>query len=118
MVKKGRKFKIYDKYLKLQVVIERANGESLRNLREKYEIPSDAMIIRWSKEYKEQGMLAFEDKRRYTKEQIPTKCRPKVKFNSIEEELKAVRLENEYLKKRVAKERGIGGMELKLKLQL
>ncbi len=59
-------------------------------------------------------MLVFEDKRRYTKEQIPTKGRPKVKFNSIEEELKAVRLENEYLKKRVAKQSGCTVEELNL----
>ncbi len=50
-------------------------------------------------------MLAFEYERRNTKEQIPTKGRPKVKFNSLEEELKAVWLVNKYLKKRVAKQR-------------
>ncbi len=36
MPKNGQKFKRYDKNLKLQVEIERENGESLRNLRETY----------------------------------------------------------------------------------
>lgn len=114
MAKKGQQFKKYTKELKLQVVIERINGESLSSLRKKYEIPSDAMIVRWVREYNEMGMLAFEDKRKYTKEEIPTKGRPKTKYNSIEEELMAVKLENEYLKKQEAARRGCTIEELGL----
>ncbi len=114
MAKKGQKFKKYEKELKLQVVIERINGESLGRLKEKYEIPSDAMIVRWVKEYKEIGMKAFEDKRKFTKEQNPTKGRPREKYDSLEEELKAVKLENEYLKKQEALRRGCTIEELGL----
>ncbi len=114
MAKKGQKFKKYADELKRQVVIERINGETLSKLRVKYEITSDAMIVRWVKEYKEMGMDAFKDKRQFTKEQIPTKGRPKEKYDSLVEELKAVKLENEYLKKQEALRRGCTIEELDL----
>ncbi len=62
MAKKGQKYKKYEKELKLQVVIERINGESLSSLKEKYEITSDTRIVRWVKEYKELQWRTYSNK--------------------------------------------------------
>lgn len=102
MAKKGQKFNNYSKEFKLNVVEERLSGASLKYLVKKYNIPNNSMIVRWTNEYKNMGILALEDKRSFTKKQIPTKGRPKVNFDSIEQENKALRLENEYLKKQEA----------------
>lgn len=114
MAKKGQKFNKYTKEFKLQVVQDRLKGQSLSFIMNKYNIPNNSMIVRWTKEYKEQGLIALEDKRMFTKEQIPTKGRPREKYDSIEDELKAVKLENEYLKKQEALKRGCTIEELNL----
>lgn len=79
MGSKGQKFKSYSRDFKLKVVIERINGALLTSLEKKYNIPNNSMIVRWTKEYKEMGMLAVDDKRKYTKKQNPGKGRPKQK---------------------------------------
>lgn len=76
MTRKGRKFKNYLNEFKLKVATERVDGVSLSALQKKYNIPNDSMMVRWTKKYKEVGMIAFEDKRKFTKEQIPTKGKP------------------------------------------
>lgn len=114
MAKKGQKFKSYSPEFKKTVVMERLSGISLSYLCEKFDIPSDGMIVRWTNDYKIFGDDAFIDKRQYTKKQIPTKGRPKEKYDSLEEAYKASQLENEYLKKRLALIRGCMIEELNL----
>ncbi len=114
MAKKGQKFKTYSPELKRTVVMERLKGVSLSILCNKFNISSDGMIVRWVNDYKMLGDEAFVDKRQYIKEQIPTKGRPKTKFDSPEEENKALRLESEYLKKQEVLKRGCSVEELNL----
>ena len=99
MASKGQKFKNYTVEFKEQVVKERLEGISLNYLTSKYNIPSRAMIVRWTREFKENGVDAFVDNRgKASKENNLMKGRPKTKFNSLEEENKYLKLENEYLK--------------------
>lgn len=95
--------------------MERLVGKSIPSIAREYNIPSEAMIVSWAKKYKEHGKDGLIDRRSQTSD-VPNamKGRPKTKFNSIEEENKYLRLENEYLKKHVSQKRGCQISELNL----
>lgn len=66
----------------------------------------------WTRKYNEKGDASFIDMR--GKYNSPLRGRPKKKFNSLEEELEYSKLQNEYLKKRMAKQLNVSVDELDL----
>jgi len=106
MASKGQTFKNYSKDLKLEVVRQRLNGVSLPKLSKHYQI-TDSMIINWVKKYQEYGEEGLVSQRGKKGISNILKGKSKEKFSSVEEENDYLRLENEYLKKRMSEERGV-----------
>ncbi|MGL4998147.1 MAG: IS3 family transposase [Cetobacterium sp.] len=89
----------YSKEFKLEVVKKYLNGEEgSKTLAKKMGVRSNSQIKDWVKKYKILGEIAFdfETRGRFTGSR---KGRPRTKFETLEEEIKYLRMENEYLKK-------------------
>jgi transposase len=96
MSKKNNK---YIRELKLQAVDMYINqGMSAAYVAKTLNIKNRTQVQRWVNLYKSKGDTAFDEETR-GKAPGPTKGRPKTKFSSVEEELKYLRMENEFLKK-------------------
>lgn len=106
MASRGQKFKSYTKEFKLEVVIQRLAGVSLPKLSQQYQV-TDSMIIQGLKKYQELGEDGLVSKR--GQKGVPNILKGKTKhsFSSPEEENAYLRLENEYLKRRMSEERGV-----------
>lgn len=90
---------IYTKELKLKAVsLYIKNGQSAISVARELSIKNKTQVQRWVTMYKEKGEKAFDTENR-GKSKGPRKGRPKTNFNSVEEELKYLRMENEFLKK-------------------
>lgn len=61
-------------------------------------LSSQKSVYHWVNQYNEKGETAFDEETR-GKATGSKKGRPNTKFNSLEEEIKYLRMENEYLKK-------------------
>lgn len=88
----------YSKEIKIQTAIMRNSGYSLSYIRNNFNIKSDSQIIQWTRKFNEFGDTAFDIDLRGKSSGIG-QGRPKTNFSSIEEELKYLKMENEYLKK-------------------
>lgn len=113
MASKGQKFKSYTKEFKLEVVMQRLAGVSLPKLSQQYQV-TDSMIIQWVKNYQEHGEDGLVSKRGQKGVPNILKGKTKQSFSSPEEENAYLRLENEYLKKRMSEERGVSIESLNL----
>lgn len=113
MASKGQKFKSYTKEFKLEVVMQRLAGVSLPKLSQQYQV-TDSMIIQWVKNYQELGEDGLVSKRGQKGVPNILKGKTKQSFSSPEEENAYLRLENEYLKKRMSEERGVSIESLNL----
>lgn len=89
MAKKGQHFTNYTPEIKREVVrLKLEEGWSYRQLREKFDIKSDAQIAEWVK--KVQSGISFEDQRgRWNRS----------RFSSLEEENAYLKAQVDYLKK-------------------
>ena len=76
----------------------RNSGYSLSHIKNIFNIKSDSQIIQWTRKFNELGNTAFDIDLR-GKASGMGQGRPKTNFRSIEEELKYLKMENEYLKK-------------------
>ncbi len=95
----SKKNNFYSKELKLKAInmyLDHNLPTSL--ILKELKIRSDTQIRSWVKLFKEKGETAFDEETR-GKYRGENKGRPKTRFDSIEEELKYLRMENEYLKK-------------------
>lgn len=88
----------YSKETKIQASIMRNSGYSFSHIRKILNIKSDSQIIRWTIKYNQMGDSAFDIDLRGKTSGLG-QGRPKTKFSSLEEEVKYLRMENEYLKK-------------------
>ncbi|MFL1471605.1 transposase [Paraclostridium bifermentans] len=96
MVEKNNR---YSKELKLQAVNMYINeGLSYLRVAQILNIKNKTQVQRWVSLYKDKGKTAFDEETR-GKCNHAMKGRPKTQFKSIEEELKYLRMENEFLKK-------------------
>lgn len=96
MIKKNNK---YDKELKLKAVNMYINeGLSYLRVAEILNIKNKTQVQRWVSLYNNKGIKAFDQETR-GKSRNTRKGRPKTQFKSVEEELKYLRMENEFLKK-------------------
>lgn len=111
MAKKGQTFRKYTKEEKLKV-IEYAQKTSVRESSKMYGVQTGT-ISRWQKEYNTGGLERLSDQRPKLGKN-PLKGRPKTKFNSIEEQLEHALIQNDFLKKRTAKQMGVSVDELGL----
>lgn len=103
--KLGKKLSRYSGQFRLDVVKERMQtGASYRAMAHKYHI-NHAVIMRWERIYLEEGEeeLLKERRGRQTKEENPSKGRPRKYSKKVEQDLldevQQLRMENEYLKK-------------------
>lgn len=103
--------KTYTMNFKLKVINDRNAGMSLNSVAAKYEI-NTTQVHCWTKKYNELGNDSFIDHR--GRHKSPLRGRPKTHFNSMEEELEYTRLQNVYLKKRLAKQLNVTEEELNL----
>lgn len=89
----------YSKEFKLAVVKRylEGNGGYLTVAKE-MNVKNDSQVAAWVKKFKLLGETAFDFETR-GKVKGPIKGRPRTKFNSLEEEIEYLRMENEYLKK-------------------
>jgi transposase len=95
MVKNNR----YSKELKLQAVNMYINeGMSAVSVAQALDIRNKTQVQRWADLYNSKGKSAFDGETRGKAKGLK-KGRPKIKFNSVEEELNYLRMENEFLKK-------------------
>jgi transposase len=95
----SKKNNSYSKELKLQAVDMYLNqGLSQLLIVKELNIKSHTQVQNWLKSYSEKGNTAF-DKETRGRVIGSRKGRPKTKFKSIKEELKYLRMENEFLKK-------------------
>lgn len=76
----------------------RIEGYSIGYIRNNMGLKSDAQVMAWTNKYLEQGENAFDIDMR-GKSLGERRGRPKTKFLSLEEEIKYLKMENEYLKK-------------------
>lgn len=94
-----KKYNKYSKELKLKAVDMYINeGMSAVSVARALDIKSKTQVQRWVDLYNSNGKSAF-DKETRGKATGPRKGRSKTKFNSVEEELNYLRMENEFLKK-------------------
>ncbi len=103
--------KNYSNEFKLQVINDRNSGMSLSSVAAKHSI-NTTQVHEWTRKYNEIGVDSFIDMR--GKHDSPLRGRPKKNFKSIEEELEYTKLQNEYLKKRMAKQLNVDVDELGL----
>lgn len=96
----GRINKRYSAELKLSVInIYKEGGKSLQDLADEFKISSKTQIYCWIKKYEKEGAEAFKyEKRGNPKSKKRIKEVKKLDFSSLEEEVRFLRLENEYLK--------------------
>ena len=97
----GRINKKYSKEFKMSVIKKYKEGNiSLNELAEEFGVPSKTQIQVWIKKYEQEGEEAFiYEKRGNPKTIKKIKEEKSISFSSIEEEVRFLRLENEYLKK-------------------
>lgn len=76
----------------------RIEGYSLSHIKNQFNLKSDSQIVSWTKKYLELGDCAFDVENR-GKASGFGKGRSKKIFSSLEEEIKYLKMENEYLKK-------------------
>jgi len=91
--------KKYSKEVKLKAVDMYLNQNIGGNtIAKELGLSSKKRVYYWVNQYNENGETAF-DKETRGKATGSKKGRPKTKFDSLEEEIKYLRMENEYLKK-------------------
>lgn len=97
----GRINKKYSSEFKLSVIKKyKEGGRSFTELAEEFGVSSKTQIHVWIKKYEQEGEEAFiYEKRGNPKTIKKVKEEKKINFSSIEEEVRFLRLENEYLKK-------------------
>ncbi|WP_250675724.1 helix-turn-helix domain-containing protein [Paraclostridium ghonii] len=94
-----KKYNKYSKELKLKAIDMYINeGMSPASVARALDIKNKTQVKRWVDLYNSKGKSAFDEETR-GKANGPRKGRPKTKFNSVEEELNYLRMENEFLKK-------------------
>lgn len=103
--------KRYSKEFKLLVINDRNSGMSLAEVASIHSVHT-SQVHDWTRKYNEMGDDSFIDMR--GKYNSPLRGRPKKNFISLEEELEYSRLQNEYLKKRMAKQLNVSVDELGL----
>lgn len=95
----GRVNNKYSKELKIKVVKRYLEGGlSIQDLADEFRIPSKTQIHNWIKKYESEGEEAF----KYETRGNPKDKRETVSeftFTNLEDELKFLRMENEYLKR-------------------
>lgn len=95
----SKKYNKYNKEVKLKAVDMYINkGMSAISVARTLNIKSKTQVQRWVELYNIKGKSAFDEETR-GKAVGSRKGRSKTKFNSIEEELNYLRMENEFLKK-------------------
>jgi transposase len=95
----SKKYNKYSKEVKLKAVDMYINEEmSAVSVARALNIKDKTQVQRWVKLYNIKGKTAFDEETR-GRATGPKKGRLKAKFNSIEEELNYLRMENEFLKK-------------------
>ncbi|WP_042278426.1 helix-turn-helix domain-containing protein [[Clostridium] dakarense] len=95
----SKKYNKYNKEIKLKAIDMYINeGISALGVARALNIKSKTQVQRWVKLYNTKGKSAFDEETR-GRAIGSKKGRPKTKFNSIEEELNYLRMENEFLKK-------------------
>jgi transposase-like protein len=95
----SKKNNFYSKELKLKAVSMYLNeGYSYRYIMKELGVKSDSQIRDWVKYFNEKGESAFDEETRGRLKGI-NKGRRKKNFNSLEEEVKFLRMENDFLKK-------------------
>ncbi|MCI9997162.1 transposase, partial [Clostridioides difficile] len=95
----SKKHKKYSKELKLKAVnLYIKEGYSSYKIAEMLNIRSKTQVQNWVKDYKNKGKTAFDDETRGRFKNISLENDNR-KFKSVEEELKYLRMENEFLKK-------------------
>ncbi|HBF5456914.1 TPA: transposase [Clostridioides difficile] len=95
----SKKHKKYSKELKLKAVnLYIKEGYSSYKIAEMLNIRSKTQVQNWVKDYKNKGKTAFDDEARGRFKNISLENDNR-KFKSVEEELKYLRMENEFLKK-------------------
>lgn len=94
-----RKNNKYSREFKLKVVKKYLNEScSLQDITREFKIPSKTQIHNWIKEYEKEGEEAFKfEKRGSPKERRVVK--DNYIFESLEDEIRFLRMENEYLKR-------------------
>ena len=97
----GRINKKYSKEFKMSVIKRYKEGNiSFNGLAEEFGVASKTQIHVWIKKYEQEGEDAFiYEKRGNPKTIKKVKEEKSISFSSIEEEVRFLRLENEYLKK-------------------
>lgn len=95
----SKKYNKYNKEVKLKAVDMYINqGMSAVSVARSLDIKDKTQVQRWVKLYNAKGETAFDEETRGRATGYK-KGRSKTKFNSIEEELNYLRMENEFLKK-------------------
>lgn len=95
----SKKHKKYSKELKLKAVnLYIKEGYSSYKIAEMLNIRSKTQVQNWIKDYKNKGETAFNEETRGRFKNISLENDNR-KFKSVEEELKYLRMENEFLKK-------------------
>lgn len=101
----SRKNKNYSIEIKLKAVkMYLEEGLSSLQIAKLLDLSSKNRVLLWSKRYKEFGIDGLKERRGSVKS--PLRGRPKKNFNSVEEEMEKLRVENEYLKKLLEYRRG------------
>ena len=94
-----KKYNTYNKELKLRAIDMYINeGMSALSVARALNIKNKTQVQRWVELFNSKGKFAFDEETR-GRAKGPHKGRPKTKFNSVEEELDYLRMENEFLKK-------------------
>ena len=73
-------------------------GMSALSVARALNINNKTQVQRWVELFNSKGKSAFDEETR-GRTKGPHKCSPKTKFNSVEEELDYLRMENKFLKK-------------------
>ena len=95
----SKKYNKYSKEVKLKAVDMYINeGISAVNVARTLNIKNKTQVQRWVELFNSKGESAFDEETR-GRFKGPRKGRPKIKFDSIEDELNYLRMENEFLKK-------------------
>lgn len=97
----SKKIKRYNKDTKLKAVKRYLNdGLSYQAVADEMGIKSKTQVDRWVKKFKKLGNTAFDtEKRGRVKGFSPKSKKSKGEFSSLEEEIKYLKMEVEYLKK-------------------
>src|SRR5659263_70354 len=95
----GKKKNFYSVEFKINTIERYNSGEEggVKSLSKKLGFRSHNMLSQWLKKYNEFGIAGLEDKRGKTS--APMRGRPQKHYDSLEEEILKLKVENEYLKK-------------------